>query len=118
MVLNKITETLRRTGHAFADQLKKFVPEVMEPDFLNACCAKCSSRNLELVEIHENEVEHAFCVFKCKDCGASFILWEDYIYYCWRQITNAQNVIKSQNEKIAFYNKLLQRRSLWRFLRK
>lgn len=113
-----IIEKLRKTGAAFARKFESFIPERMEPEFLNAACPKCTSRNLELLEIHENEVEHAFCVFKCKDCGASFILWEDYILYCWRQIVNSQNKIKSENEKIKFYNKLLQKGVLWRFLRK
>ena len=66
----------------------------------------------------KNGVEHAFCVFKCRACASSFIMWEDYIAYCRRQIQNAENVIESQNEKIKYFNKILQRGALWQYLRK
>ena len=118
MAINKIIEKLRHTGAAFSDVFKNFIPERVEPEFLNCVCPKCCSRDLELLEIHENKIEHAFCVFKCRACGASFIMWEDYIDFCRRQIQNAENVIESQNEKIKYFNKLLQKGTLWRYLRK
>lgn len=118
MAFDKIVEKLRHTGRAFLGVFRKFIPERVEPEFLNCLCPKCKSRDLEILEIHENEVEHAFCVFKCRACGASFIMWEDYIDFCRRQIQNAENVIEKQNEKIKYFNKLLQRGTLWRYLRK
>lgn len=118
MSLDKIVDKLRHTGRAFYNIFRNFVPERVEPNFLNCACPKCKSRNLEILEIHENEVEHAFCVFKCKDCGASFIMWEDYIDFCRRQIQNAENVIQKQNDKIDYFNRILQRGALWQYLRK
>ena len=67
MSFNKIVNQLRQAGRAFLGVFKKFIPERVEPDFLNCNCPKCKSRNLEILEIHENEVEHAFCVFRCRD---------------------------------------------------
>lgn len=109
-MLNKTVEILRKTGTACAKLIAGFKTTRIEPEFLKCSCPKCKSDALELLEIHENQAEHAFCVFKCRDCGASFVLWEDYIDYCRRVIMNAENEIASLSEKIKIYNDFLRRR--------
>lgn len=109
-MFERMIEKLRHTGDDIAASLGYLRREQIEPEFLKCSCPKCCSKDLELIEIHENEIEHAFCVFKCLDCGSSFIVWEDYINFCRRAIQNAENEIEFQSEKVKFYNRLLQYR--------
>ena len=60
MAYDEIVCKLRHTGRAFLSVFKNFIPERVEPDFLNCACPKCkSTKTKSSMHFAFLNVEHA-----------------------------------------------------------
>ena len=101
--LNNIRGFFEAVEQSEGDEALKLMlaeTEDLEPEPPQCVCPKCLSDSINFEQLTENYTGRAFYLLKCKDCGTEFILLEDKINSCRREIINCKQRINYENKKI------------------